>query len=81
MTLWLALGERLRAAREAKHLLQREVAAASRISHSYYSSFEQGFRSPRPDVLERIAVELELDVEEMRRLAGHGSPGKLDAAD
>jgi transcriptional regulator with XRE-family HTH domain len=71
MVLWLALGEQLRAARTGKHLRQREVAAACGTGQSEYSSADHEFTHSRPDTLERIAVYLQLDIGEIRSLAGY----------
>jgi transcriptional regulator with XRE-family HTH domain len=70
MVLWVALGDRLRAARKAKNLRQREVVEACAISHTFYSAIERGYRRPQPETLDRIATYLDLDVAEMRKLAG-----------
>jgi transcriptional regulator with XRE-family HTH domain len=74
MAVWLELGERLRAARTTRRLYQRDVAFAIGVSPATYGVIERGMNRPRPELLERLAAYLALDLGELRRLAAYDLP-------
>jgi len=49
------LNKRLKQLRQNKNLLQKDVAAALKISTSSYGFYEQGARTPDNDMLNRMA--------------------------
>lgn len=65
-----ALGQRLRAAREAVHLSIHQVAMRIDVHHSYLARIERGERTPSAEKLERLALVLKLDVTELRDYIG-----------
>jgi len=62
------LGFRIRKLREAKDISLREFARRIGISAAFISDIELGRRYPSEDMLLKIAVELEADVEELKKL-------------
>jgi transcriptional regulator with XRE-family HTH domain len=62
------LGTRIRKLREAKDISLREFARRIGISAAFISDIELGRRYPSDDMLLKIAVELEADVEELKKL-------------
>lgn len=61
----LTLGQRLRAAREARGLSQVSTAAAARISQGYLSQLEQDEREPTLSIAARLAAALGLSLDEL----------------
>ena len=59
------LGQRLRAAREARGLSQVSVAAAAHISQGYLSQLEQDEREPTLPIAARIARVLGVSLDEL----------------
>jgi DNA-binding XRE family transcriptional regulator len=59
------LGQRIRAAREARGLSQVSLAAIARISQGYLSQLEQDEREPALSIAVRIAHALGLSVDEL----------------
>lgn len=55
-----AVGQRIRAARERKHLTQEELAALVDISPTHVSVIERGTKIPRMDTFVAIANVLEV---------------------
>jgi len=60
-----AIGETLRAERNARGLTLREVAERSHISVSYLAEIERGEKDPSSRVLESVAHGLEMEVSEL----------------
>jgi transcriptional regulator with XRE-family HTH domain len=60
-----SLGERIRKAREALGLSQREVAKRAGISHVQWARVESDENSPTVDTLKKIASALECDVKDL----------------
>ena len=50
-----AVGRRMKMKRRSRHLSQKEVAEAARITPSYYGNIERGLRIPSIDTLVLIA--------------------------
>jgi transcriptional regulator with XRE-family HTH domain len=61
----LAIGERLRQAREAQHLGLRELARRVSVSPSFVSQIERGLASPSVATLYSIVTELNLSLDEL----------------
>jgi len=59
------LATRLKEARTELGLSQKALAEAADISRTTVAHYEQGRREPKPDVLERLAVALDLDAAEL----------------
>lgn len=68
---WTALGEHLRAARDAVGLLQVEVALHLGVNPSSISSYEHGITRPRPERLAVYAALVRTDLDELLVLAGY----------
>ena len=58
----MIVGERVRQVREFRNLKGKELAAIARISAPEVSQVEQGHRTPRVDILQKIAAALEVSV-------------------
>ena len=69
----LAMGTRLRAAREEKRLTQRELAIAADMTERTISNIENGVTMPTVEVIHRLCFEL--DVELCYILQGRTSRG------
>ena len=65
---WLSVGKRIRAAREAAGMTQAEVAKALGVSEASIRLYELGKRKPNPEVLERIAAAVGIDVQALREI-------------
>jgi transcriptional regulator with XRE-family HTH domain len=61
----LSLGQRLKAWRDFRDLTQAEVERRGGLAHNALSRIETGGVSPKLGTLERIAIALELSVEEL----------------
>jgi transcriptional regulator with XRE-family HTH domain len=61
----LAIGERLREAREAQHLGLRELARRVSVSPSFISQIERGLASPSVATLYSVVSELNLSLDEL----------------
>lgn len=59
------LGQRIRAAREARRLSQVALAAAAGISQGYLSQLEQDEREPTLSIAARLACALELSLDDL----------------
>ncbi len=59
------LGQRIRAAREARGLSQASLAAAANISQGYLSQLEQDEREPALSIAARLARALGLSMDEL----------------
>jgi transcriptional regulator with XRE-family HTH domain len=70
-TPWLALGERLRAARRRLFLSQSEVAQQVGITQGAYSQIERGRIRPRLTHLRSLSALLHLPLAELLPLAGY----------
>lgn len=64
------LGSYIRRARSARQVSLRKLAAAVGVTPSYLSDIENDRRVPSEEVLERIAAELGLDLDEVMALRG-----------
>lgn len=75
-----ALGEYIRAAREAKSLSIRDVAEQASIGRSTLLDLEQGrVASPNPTSLSSLASVLDLQLEDLYATAGYTPPAALPA--
>ncbi len=61
------VGLNLQALRRARGLSQEELAHRAEVHQTYLSGVERGRRNPSVMVLQRIAVALDADVEELLR--------------
>lgn len=61
----LSLGQRLRAAREARGLSQVTLAAEAHISQGYLSQLEQDEREPTISIAARLAAALGMSLDEL----------------
>ncbi|HWF49509.1 MAG TPA: cupin domain-containing protein [Solirubrobacteraceae bacterium] len=74
----LAIGERLREAREAQHLGLRELARRVSVSPSFVSQIERGLASPSVATLYSIVSELNLSLDEL--FSGVAAPDATERA-
>ena len=76
----VALGSRITAAREARALSIRRLAARVGVHHATISRIESGeSERPTPEVLERLAQALEIPEADLHALAGYRVAGSLPA--
>jgi len=68
MDLVQVFGRNVREAREAKGLTQEDLEGLTGIRRSYISDMERGQRNPTIRALQRIAVALSVQPEELLRL-------------
>ncbi|WP_237478306.1 helix-turn-helix domain-containing protein [Lichenibacterium dinghuense] len=61
------VGLNLQRLRREAGLSQEELADRSRVHQTYLSGVERGVRNPTVTVLQKIAVALELDIEDLVR--------------
>lgn len=59
------LGEKIRAAREARGLTQAELASRAHLAQAYLSYLEQDQREPSLSIAARLARELELTLDDL----------------
>ncbi|MFH9816124.1 helix-turn-helix domain-containing protein [Streptomyces sp. NPDC017230] len=59
------VGERIRRVREHLNLSQQDVCGRSGIDVATYSRIEQGHSSPKVDTLVRIAIAMDVELEEL----------------
>ena len=59
------LGQRIRALRRLKRVTQQELATRLDLSVTMLSNIERGLKEPSPQLLERIARELDVPREEL----------------
>ncbi|MGD9510980.1 MAG: helix-turn-helix domain-containing protein [Geminicoccaceae bacterium] len=71
---WRTIGTRLRAAREAGHLRQVELALRLGVHRSMISQYERGQVRPSRGRLAQYAILLRLDPTELQLLAGYTPP-------
>ena len=62
-----AVGQRIKAAREAKNLTQEELAALVNLSTTHVSVIERGLKVTKLDTFVAIANALEVPVQELVR--------------
>lgn len=77
---WSALGRRVQAGREARHLSQRRFAESIGVTQSTVWGYEQGGIRPPRERLAQIAAVLEQNLGELLLLAGYAVP-PAEAAD
>ena len=71
-----AFGKRIQELRLAKNISQRELATKADMDFTYLSKIENGrMPAPRKDVIERLAKELDGDLNELMVLGGMTTPG------
>lgn len=63
--MYIALGRRIRALRRLKRMTQQELATRLGLSATLLSYIERGLKEPSPQLLERIAKELNVAREEL----------------
>ena len=68
-----ALGEAIRARREALHLSQEDLAFECGLHRTYISQLERGLKSPTVRVLCAIAQALNVEPDELLRSAREGA--------
>ena len=74
----VVLGSRLRAARDEAGLSIRRLAERVGVHHATVSRIESGeFQQPAPEILQRLAGALEIDVADLLALAGYTIPEGL----
>jgi transcriptional regulator with XRE-family HTH domain len=66
-----ALGDAIRSARRKRDMSQGALADAVGVAASMMSMIESGKARPSPQTCDIIAVQLDVDPNELRRLAGH----------
>jgi HTH-type transcriptional regulator/antitoxin HipB len=59
------LGQKIRAAREARGLTQADLASRARVTQAYLSYLEQDQREPSLSIAFRIARELDIPLDEL----------------
>lgn len=59
------LGMRIRYLRNSKHMSQEDLALEAGINKNYLSDLERGMRNPTIKVMEKIAIALEINLEEL----------------
>ena len=59
------LGMRIRYLRKKKGLSQEDLALDSGINKNYLSDLERGMRNPTVNILEKLAVNLEVSLSEL----------------
>lgn len=59
------LGMRIRYLRLKKHWSQEDLALEAEVNKNYLSDLERGTRNPTIKVLEKIAIALEISLEEL----------------
>jgi len=62
---YVALGERFRAARKARHMTQQEVADVVGVSLSYVGHMERGIKHCTLDTLVEMSYALDVSVEHL----------------
>ena len=61
------LGLRIRFLRQQRHWSQEDLALNANINKNYISDLENGRRNPSLEILERIAIALNISLEELFR--------------
>ena len=61
------LGMRIRFLRQQRHWSQEDLAFNANINKNYISDLENGRRNPSLEILERIAIALNISLEELFR--------------
>lgn len=65
MNISIQLGMRIRYLRKKKGMSQEDLALDSGVNKNYLSDLERGMRNPTINVLERIALTLEVTLSEL----------------
>jgi len=72
------LGEYIRRQRLKRNMSLRQLADQLQLHHSYLSRLEAGdYKHPSPEVLQRIALALEIDYQDLFALTGYAAPEGL----
>ncbi|HOB87833.1 MAG TPA: helix-turn-helix transcriptional regulator [Bacillota bacterium] len=72
------LGRRIKALRRLKRVTQQELASRIKVSVTTLSSIERGQKVPPPQLLENIALNLNVSGEELFILPKESEPEKVD---
>ena len=64
------VGERIKELRKQSTLSQEQLAVQAGLTTSYIGMLERGLKSPTVDTLEKIAIALEVEIEELFRFPG-----------
>jgi len=67
------LGRRIRGLRRLKRMTQHQLAAYLELSASQLSNIERGLKRPQPELLEKIALILDVPREEFFLLPAKGN--------
>jgi len=67
MSLVQVFGRNVRATRKTKGWTQEQLAFEAGIKRAYLSEIESGKRNPSLEVVEKIALALDIDVRELMR--------------
>lgn len=86
----MTTGERIRIAREAVPMTQKELSKALGVSESYISQYERNIRNPKQETLQKIAAALECDylwlltgsgqIDALRKVVEHGLKEQIQAS-
>lgn len=63
----MSFGARIKQAREALGMTQKELAARCGVAENTISTYEQGKKTPRVRVIERLSKELHIPAMELLR--------------
>lgn len=67
MTIEKQLGMRIRYLRNQKKWSQEDLALEANINKNYISDLERGMRNPTLKIIEKIAIALEISLEELMK--------------
>lgn len=62
---YIKIGTRIKEARLAKQIPQKEMAKRLSLSASTYSNYENNYREPKLDLIHRICDELDVSLDEL----------------
>ena len=68
------VGENLRRIRRQKGVTQEQLALRTGIDRAYMSGIERGVKNPTVNLLERIAMELEVTVNDLTAISHTSEP-------
>ena len=72
-------GDLLRRARERRGMSRKDLAVATDLSYPYISQLETGYRQPSPAAIKKLAIALQISLDEMFA-AMEGPPVKRDGS-